>query len=52
MYLCKELSKEHSVEIITSDFSHDKKTPKDALTIDWPFKITFLHELGYKKNIK
>ena len=51
MYLCKELSKENSVEIITSDFSHGKKKHKDPLTIHWPFKITFLHEPGYKKNI-
>ena len=51
MYLCKELAKEHHVEIITSDFSHGKKTHKEALTIKWPFKITFLHEPGYLKNI-
>lgn len=51
MYLCKELSKEHKVEIITSDFSHGKKAHKKPLTIEWPFKITFLHERGYKKNI-
>lgn len=51
MYLCKELSKEHKVEIITSDFSHGKKTHKEPLKVQWPFKITFLHEMGYKKNI-
>lgn len=51
MYLCKELSEENKVEIITSDFSHGKKQHKDALTIQWPFKITFLHESGYKKNV-
>lgn len=51
MYLCKELSKENNVEIITSDFSHGEKKHKVKLTVKWPFKITFLHEPGYKKNI-
>lgn len=51
MYLCKELSKENKVEIVTSDFSHSKKQYKDKLNHNWPFKITFLHERGYKKNI-
>lgn len=51
MYLCKELSKENIVEIITSDYSHSLKKHKEPLTVKWPFKITFLHEPGYKKNI-
>lgn len=51
MYLCKELSREHSVEIITTDFNHGKKKPKEPLVHNWPFKITFLHDPGYKKNI-
>ena len=51
MYLCKELSKENNVEIITSDFSHGEKKHKVKLTVKWPFKITFLHEPEYKKNI-
>lgn len=51
MYLCKELSKDNKVEIITSDFSHGSKKHKDALTVEWPFTITFLHEPGYRKNI-
>lgn len=51
MYLCKELSKENRVEIITSDFIHGAKKHKEPLTVKWPFKITFLHEPGYKKNI-
>lgn len=51
MYLCKELSKDNKVEIITSDFSHGKKRHKDKLQHNWPFTITFLHEPGYKKNI-
>lgn len=51
MYLCKELSKENQVEIITSDFSHTTKKHKEPLLIKWPFKITFLHEPGYPTNI-
>ena len=51
MYLAKELSKDHHVEIITSDFIHGSKRHKDPLINTWPFKITFLHEPGYKKNI-
>lgn len=51
MYLCKELSKENKVEIITSDFSHGKKHHKELLKHVWPFTITFLHEPGYKRNI-
>lgn len=51
MYICKELSKNNNVEIITSDFGHSSKKHKDPLLHTWPFKITFLHEPGYKKNI-
>lgn len=51
MYLCKELSKAHNVEIITSDYSHSLKKHKGPVSISWPFKITFLHEPGYKKNV-
>lgn len=51
MYLCKELSKDHNVEIITSDYSHGKKSHKAPLEIEWPFKITFLHEPGYPTNV-
>lgn len=51
MYLCKELSKDNRVEIITSDFSHGKKEHKDPLVHNWPFTITFLHEPGYHTNV-
>lgn len=51
LYLCKELSREHRVEIITSDFGHDAKRHKEPLVHSWPFTVTFLHEPGYKKNI-
>lgn len=51
IYLCKELSKDNTVEIITSDFSHFTKCYKNKSVKDWPFKITYLHESGYNKNI-
>ncbi len=51
MYLCKELSKDNKVEIITSDFSHGQKKHKAPLNNKWSFTITFLHEPGYKKNV-
>lgn len=51
MYLCKELSQNNKVEIITSDFLHVEKKQKEPLVHNWPFTITFLHEPGYKKNI-
>lgn len=51
MYLCKELSKDNNVEIITSNFSHITKKKKEILIHKWPFKITFIDEPGYKNNI-
>ena len=51
MYLCKELSKDNQVEIITSDYAHMTKKHKEPLVHNWPFTITFLHEPGYRKNI-
>lgn len=51
MYLCKKLSQNNSVEIITSDFSHTEKKHKAPPETSWDFRITFLHESGYKKNI-
>lgn len=51
MYLCKKLSVDNNVEIITSDFRHGTKKRKRPLKHSWPFKITFLHEPGYDKNV-
>lgn len=51
MYLCKKLSVDNKVEIITSDFKHGAKKRKRPLNHSWPFKITFLHEPGYDKNV-
>lgn len=51
LYLAKILSKEHNVEIITTEFSHGAKRLKSPVTVEYPFKITMLKEPGYKKNI-
>lgn len=52
LYLAKELYKKNdSVELITSDFFHTKKEKRDKSPVEWPFKISFLHEPGYPKNI-
>ncbi len=51
LYLCKLLCKENSVELITSDFSHITKKRRDKVILDWPFKVTFLNEPGYRRNI-
>lgn len=51
LYLAKNLSEEHKVEIVTTNFSHGAKAPKKPITIEYSFKITMLKEPGYKKNI-
>ncbi len=51
VYLCNELAKYHHVELITSSFSHIKKERRNISEIPWPFKVTFLEETGYKKNV-
>ena len=50
-YLANELAGEHNVEIITSDFSHGRKEHKAALAEELPYKVTFIHEPGYPKNL-
>ncbi len=42
------------VEVITTDFQHFDKSPRDTqkiLSQNYPFKITFIHTPKYKKNI-
>jgi glycosyltransferase involved in cell wall biosynthesis len=51
LYIAKMLCKEHNVEIITSDFYHTEKRFRKEAVSKWPFKITFLHETGYSKNV-
>lgn len=53
-YLAKMLvGKGHNVEIVTSDFEHHKKAYRntEAIVRRHSFKITFLHEDAYQKNI-
>lgn len=40
-----------SVEIITSSFRHTTKKHRRSPVDDWPFKITFIEEPGYTKNV-
>ncbi len=51
IYLCRELSLNNNVELITTDFIHAKKIYREKSNVDFPFKITYLHEPGYKKNV-
>lgn len=51
LYIAKKISDKCNVEIITSDFCHEKKKHRNTAKNKWPFKITFLHEPGYKKNV-
>lgn len=53
-YIAKLLSEsgEAKVEIITSDFAHREKIHRKATDYtDSSYKVTMLHEIGYKKNI-
>lgn len=49
-YLANMLSKENDVEIVTSDFLHTTKKHRDRIP-QRPYKITLIHEPGYKKNV-
>lgn len=51
LYIAKELAKDHSIEILTSDFCHEKKSHRNKTENEWPFKVTFLREKGYPKNV-
>ena len=50
IYLAKNAPAEWDIEIVTSDFDHIKKERKKDYD-SWNFRITYLHEPGYKKNI-
>ena len=48
------LNSGYEVEVITTDFQHFDKAPRDTekiLSQNYPFKITFIHTPKYKKNI-
>ena len=49
-YLAKLLSREHDVELITSDFFHSAKKHRGEVA-DPQFDITLLHEPGYPRNV-
>ena len=40
-----------NIEIVTSSFRHTTKSHRKEAASDWPFKITFIDEPGYAKNI-
>ena len=49
-YLAKSLSKNHEVEIVTSDFYHGIKKYRGNVP-QLPYKVTLVHEPGYRRNI-
>lgn len=54
LYLAKMLandSDDNNVEIITSSFRHTTKKHRREAVEQWPFKITFIEEPGYPKNV-
>lgn len=40
-----------NVELVTSAFSHDKKTNRDKNNVDVKYKVTFIPEPTYRKNV-
>ena len=51
LYLAKSLSTTHDVEIVTSSFYHAAKQQRYKSEKNWPFKITFIDEPGYPRNV-
>ena len=54
LYLAKMLanvSNDNEIEIVTSSFQHTKKKHRREPREQWPFKITFIMEPGYPKNV-
>ena len=51
LYIAKKLQERHNIEIVTSDFYHTNKKKRKVTLDKWPFKVTFLNEPGYKKNV-
>ncbi len=50
-YIANMLSKDNNVEVITSDFFHSEKRHRSSVKQALPYKVTFIHEPGYKRNI-
>lgn len=51
LYLAKTLSEKHETELVTSTFRHSMKCRRTEPADEWPFRITFLEEPGYPRNI-
>ena len=51
LYLAKMLAEKHETELVTSTFRHSLKSRRTEPADAWPFKITFLEEPGYPRNI-
>lgn len=50
-YIADLLSSNNKIEIITSKFDHGTKKERKHLSENLPYKVTFLHEPGYSKNV-
>ncbi len=51
LYLAQLLSRDNEVEIVTSTFRHTTKSRRTEPAAEWPFKITFIEEPGYPRNV-
>lgn len=51
LYLANMLCKDNKIEIITSSFQHEEKKQRVQRNFKWPFKITFIEEPGYPRNV-
>lgn len=51
-YIADLLAKtDFDVELVTSDYSHIKKKKRDKIKKSYSYKITFISEPGYSKNV-
>jgi glycosyltransferase involved in cell wall biosynthesis len=51
-YMAELLAQDsYNVELITSDFSHTKKQKRPLVTEKLPYRVTFVSEPGYAKNV-
>ena len=51
LYLAGMLAGEHEVELVTSSFRHSVKAQRTEAWDGWPFRVTFIQEPGYPRNI-
>lgn len=51
-YIAEMLAKQNAnVELLTSDFSHNKKSKRPPVVDIYPYKVTLISEPKYKKNV-